>query len=88
MGESAGYAAGRAILDSLLREIGAEDCSYAPIEHPSFINGRIASVRSADGAIYGLIGEVHPEVLENFHLEYPVCLAEICISEIDFGPGE
>ena len=54
----------------------------------SFIDGRVASVRSADGAIYGLIGEVHPEVLENFHLEYPVCLAEICVSEIDFGPGE
>ena len=85
MGELAGYATGRGILDSLLRELGAGPGRYSATEHQSFIPGRVASVESADGRVRGVIGELHPEVLEAFHLEYPVCVAELSICEIDFG---
>lgn len=40
-------------------------------KHPSFIEGRCASMMTAGGEI-GYFGEVHPEVVTNFSLENPV----------------
>ena len=39
IGPDAGYADGRAVLDSVLRELGLNG-EYRPLEHPSFIEGR------------------------------------------------
>jgi phenylalanyl-tRNA synthetase beta chain len=49
--------------------------SFSPMEHPSFIRGR-----AAGGFIRGkrvaVLGELHPEVITNFELEYPVAAFE------------
>jgi len=61
----------KAVAEALLRELGCEQWKFTPTSHPSFIEGRAALVE-ADGKVLGQIGEIHPEVLNNFDLEYPV----------------
>ncbi len=48
-------------------------------ENPSFIQGRVANVdgESKAGQITGVFGEISPEVITNFELEYPVIAFEI-----------
>ncbi|MFH0870803.1 MAG: phenylalanine--tRNA ligase subunit beta [archaeon] len=50
------------------------DCS--PTKHGSFIRGRAAKIM-IDKQEIGLIGEMHPEVLDNFGLQMPVSAIEI-----------
>ena len=47
------------------------DLSTPPTDHPSFIDGRTASV-VIDGDEVGVIGELHPRVLVEHDLELPV----------------
>jgi len=48
-------------------------------DNPSFIEGRVADVKgdSQNGNVNGFFGEVSPEVITNFELEYPVIAFEI-----------
>jgi phenylalanyl-tRNA synthetase beta chain len=55
--------------------------SFAPIEHPSYMRGRVAKVQLHEMNI-GVIGEIHPEVITNFELEYPVAAFEIDIESL------
>ncbi|MEM7826015.1 MAG: hypothetical protein QW451_00060, partial [Candidatus Aenigmatarchaeota archaeon] len=48
-------------------------------EHPSFIEGRTAKIL-VEGKKVGIIGEIHPSVLENWKLEMPVAAFEIDLS--------
>ncbi|MDP3622448.1 MAG: phenylalanine--tRNA ligase subunit beta [Methanobacteriaceae archaeon] len=52
-----------------------------PFDHPSFINGRCAKVNGGqiDGknSIEGFFGEIHPEVIVNFNMEYPIVAFEL-----------
>jgi phenylalanyl-tRNA synthetase beta chain len=80
MGEQAGYASIRAVVDALLFELGKTG-EFAAEENPSFISGRVARV-TADEVIHGRLGELHPEVLTGFGLDYPVALAEICLARV------
>ncbi len=86
MDDQAGYASARSVLDALIREMGLGQAQYEAIEHPSFIPGRVAKVKV--GGVEGVIGEVHPEILVNFHLEYPVCLVDFCLNVIAYEDGE
>lgn len=83
MGEQAGYALIRSVVDALLFEFG-EAGQYEPTELPSFIDGRVAVVNSGE-AIHGYLGELHPEVLLSFGLEFPVALAELAVSQVNFS---
>jgi phenylalanyl-tRNA synthetase beta chain len=80
IGPDAGYATVRAALDALLRELG-DDGTYEAVEHPSFIEGRVAKVSNGKG-FTGIIGELHPEVITGFNLDYPVALAEISLGRV------
>lgn len=52
-----------------------------PFDHPSFIKGRCARVNGGliDGKnqIDGFFGEIHPEVITNFNMEYPIVAFEL-----------
>jgi phenylalanyl-tRNA synthetase beta chain len=52
-----------------------------PFDHPSFIKGRCARVNGGliDGKnqIKGFFGEIHPEVITNFNMEYPIVAFEL-----------
>lgn len=45
-------------------------------EHPSFITGRTAAIIVNNETI-GIIGEIHPQILNNFQIEVPVVAMEI-----------
>jgi phenylalanyl-tRNA synthetase beta chain len=81
VGPSSGYAAARSTVDSMLRELGW-DATYEPIEHPSFVKGRVAQL-TVDGKSIGILGEVTPYVFyEKFGLPPCVALAEITLQRI------
>lgn len=77
-GPQTGYAEVRAVLDSVLRELGLSG-EYRVGEHPTFIEGRYAVVDIEDG-LWAHLGEIHPQVLNNFGLAYPVAFGELRIA--------
>ena len=65
---------------SFLENIGYE-MNLKPFDHPSFIAGRCAQVNGGliddKNQIKGFFGEIHPEVITNFNMEYPIVAFEI-----------
>ncbi|WP_276259454.1 phenylalanine--tRNA ligase subunit beta [Haloglomus litoreum] len=57
------------------------DLETPPTQHPSFIDGRTASV-VIDGEEVGVIGELHPRVLVEHDLELPVAGFEFRLSAL------
>jgi len=61
------------------------DLNLEPHNHPSFITGRCARVNGGliDGknSIEGFFGEIHPEVITNFNMEYPIVAFELELIE-------
>ncbi len=55
--------------------------SLEPIQHPSFLAGRVGSIVS-EGKQIGLIGELHPEVLERWQIGVPAVAFEIDLTEL------
>ncbi len=49
--------------------------------NPTFINGRAVNI-SLNGKAIGIMGEVHPQVLENFEIDMPVALLEFDVEEL------
>jgi phenylalanyl-tRNA synthetase beta chain len=47
-----------------------------PIEHSSFLPGRVGSIHIGDEEV-GIIGEVHPQVIENWKIQNPVAAMEL-----------
>jgi phenylalanyl-tRNA synthetase beta chain len=80
IGPEAGFAEGRQILDSVLHELRVES-QYSPVSHPSFMEGRIAEVTNTKG-LWAQVGEIHPQVLNNFGLTYPVTLCELRLKKV------
>ncbi|MFA4819533.1 MAG: phenylalanine--tRNA ligase subunit beta, partial [Candidatus Aenigmatarchaeota archaeon] len=67
-------------LDALLKNLGIE-YTLRKNTHPSFAEGRSAEIVSG-GKQLGLIGEIHPAVLNNWNLEKPVVAFEIDLEEV------
>ncbi|HIH71156.1 MAG TPA: phenylalanine--tRNA ligase subunit beta, partial [Methanothermobacter thermautotrophicus] len=79
---SAGFTEIKSLAAAVVENLGYE-FRIEPLEHPSFIEGRCAAIESEgkSSAIVGFFGEVHPEVVTNFNLEYPVIALEIEFKE-------
>jgi len=69
-------------LDALLYYF---DRSYKleSVPHPSFLEGRAGRIVGEDGVVLGVIGELHPEVLEHWQITVPVVSFEINLSVLD-----
>ncbi|RMF07121.1 phenylalanine--tRNA ligase subunit beta [Candidatus Woesearchaeota archaeon] len=67
-------------LDALMRAFDAE-YKLEPANYPSFIPGRCAEIE-INGKKAGIIGEIHPAVLQNFDLPVPVAGFEIRLSPL------
>ena len=52
-----------------------------PLTHPSFLEGRAGQIVS-DGLVLGLIGELHPEVLERWQIALPVVAFEVNLTTL------
>jgi phenylalanyl-tRNA synthetase beta chain len=81
IGTHVGYADIRAVMDAFVHEMGA-DCTVQPIEHPSYLPGRAAVLLDGKGQRLGTMGELHPEVLENYGLKHPVSALELSLAAL------
>ena len=70
----------KSVLDAFFMNFGV-DWQIKETVHPSFIEGRVgtATVNSMD---IGVLGEIHPKVLEAWNLENPIAAFEINMQEI------
>ena len=80
IGPETGYAEGRMFLDSVLHEMGWAGL-YQASELPSFSQGRCATIKGEEG-LWGILGEFHPQVLNNFGLAYPVTYCELRLRKV------
>jgi phenylalanyl-tRNA synthetase beta chain len=71
----------KSILESLLMNLGFNDWTVKETSHPSLLKGRAATV-SLGTMELGVVGEIHPEVLNNFELENPTSAFEIDLQKI------
>jgi phenylalanyl-tRNA synthetase beta chain len=71
----------KSILESLLMNLGFKDWTVKETSHPSFLEGRAAMI-SLGNIELGVVGEIHPEVLNNFELENPTGAFEIDLQKI------
>ena len=77
---NANFAEAKAVLDALLTSLSIQ-YEVEETEHGSFINGRAGKI-TVEGREVGLIGEIHPQVLENWRLRNPASAIEINLDEI------
>jgi phenylalanyl-tRNA synthetase beta chain len=83
IGTHTGYADIRAVTDAFLHELSAtERIIVRPVEHPSFIRGRVAALHDSQQEWIGTLGEVHPEVLEAYGLRHPVAVMEVSLAAL------
>ncbi len=67
--------------DALINNLGLE-MVVEDLDHPSFIQGRCARIEgvkkgTSEVCVEGYFGEMNPEVIRNFELEYPVIALEV-----------
>lgn len=71
----------KSVLESLLANLGFTNWTVKETKHLSFFEGRTATI-SLDNSVLGVVGEIHPEVLNNFELENPTGAFEIDVEKI------
>ncbi|MDK2914063.1 MAG: phenylalanyl-tRNA synthetase beta chain [Thermococcaceae archaeon] len=72
------------ILEGVMRHLGFE-YELEEVEHPSFIPGRVGKI-IVNGEAIGVIGEIHPGVLEKWGIEMPVAAFELFLSPLYTEP--
>ncbi len=79
--ENADYTEIRSTLDFIMTSLGyLNEYEIKPDINPSYINGRFGYIY-LNGKKIGEIGEIHPEVLLNFKLEFPLAAIELDLQE-------
>jgi len=73
---TANYTEIRSVCDAFLANIGAADWQIKEAKHPSFLEGRTAAIHIGKKQV-GILGEIHPQVLNNFEIENPTAALEI-----------
>ncbi len=69
----------KGIVENLLAKVGVENARFtAQTENPTFHPGRCATI-AVDGKEIGVIGEVHPIVVENFGLAQRTYIAQLSL---------
>jgi len=79
-GTNAGYEYIASVLDALFSSLGVEYRLRATA-YPAFISGRTAEIL-CEGRTVGIIGEIHPHILNNWEIENPVVSFEIDVEKI------
>jgi len=70
----------KSTLESLFLNLGIR-YNLEETSHGSFIEGRVGRIL-VDGEDIGLVGEIHPQVLQNWNLENPAASFEIDIESL------
>jgi phenylalanyl-tRNA synthetase beta chain len=77
---SATFSAAHSCLDFLFYHLN-QPYSLEPVSHPAFLDGRAGRIVT-EGRALGLIGELHPEVLERWEIVMPAVVFEIELDEL------
>lgn len=87
-GGDADFYSVKGIVDSMLKNIGVEDFEYTACTDPAvfaeadaFHPGRCAVI-TKDGKAIGILGELHPETLENYGIGVKAYAAKINVTEL------
>lgn len=72
---NSGFTEIKSIVETVLRNLDAK-YSFKEAKHPSFISGRVVEI-FVERQYAGIMGEIHPMVLDNFGLKIPVSAFEI-----------
>ncbi len=82
LGPKVGFADVRSVAVSVFREYG-RDIVVRPVVRPFLLKGRAASLEMLDSdRCVGVMGELHPEVLERHHLHHPVVVLEMDLESL------
>ena len=71
----------KSYVEALLANLDLKNWEIKGTKHPSFLQGRAAAIY-VKGRKIGVVGEIHPEVLNNFELENPTSAFEIDLQRI------
>jgi phenylalanyl-tRNA synthetase beta chain len=71
----------KSYLEALLANLSLKGWKVKSARHSSFLQGRVAAIHVKQRKI-GVVGEVHPEVLNNFELENPTGAFEVDLEEV------
>jgi phenylalanyl-tRNA synthetase beta chain len=77
---NASFTEAKSVLDAFLANLGLR-CEVEEMNHGSFIEGRVGKIFVKNREI-GFIGEIHPQILQNWSLENPAAAFEINLDEI------
>lgn len=77
---NANFTEAKAQLDALLSNLGVK-YDLEETSHESFIEGRVGKIMLGKKEA-GIIGEIHPQVLQNWELENPASAFEISIDQL------
>ncbi|QEK12495.1 phenylalanine--tRNA ligase subunit beta [Crassaminicella thermophila] len=70
----------KGVVERLFERLGITDYEYIPEKnHPSFHPGRCANIVYGNHTL-GVIGEIHPDVMENYNID-----TRVYVGEIDFN---
>lgn len=78
---AAGYYHLKGILDEYADKFGLGELTYQKTQHATFHPGRTALIK-ARGQSIGYLGEIHPDVLENYQLKSRVAIFELNFEKI------
>ncbi len=67
--------------EALIANLGLKRWKLQELEDASFIKGRAVTLRSGKKLV-GIVGEIHPEVLNNFQLENPTAAFEFDLNNL------
>lgn len=81
IGTHVGYADIRAAFDAFAFEMMSQP-KIQSTERPGFIAGRVAALLSSGGEPIGVMGEVHPQVLEAYGLKHAVVVMEFSLDRL------
>ncbi|MFQ5974759.1 MAG: phenylalanine--tRNA ligase subunit beta, partial [Candidatus Hydrothermarchaeales archaeon] len=71
----------KSIVEGFLRDMAMDGYEIKKSQDKSFIAGRCGSISVGNKEI-GVFGEVRPDVITNFELEYPLIAFEIDLNEM------
>jgi len=77
---TANFTETKSYTEALLANLGLTGWKIKEARHSSFLEGRVAAIHVRQKKI-GVLGEIHPEVLNNFELENPTSAFEIDLEE-------
>lgn len=71
----------KGIVEQLLLQMGIQNADFSPVrDHPAFHPGKTAKL-TIDSTMIGYLGEIHPEIADNFD-----CPARTCIAVLEILP--